>query len=62
MWITGWLGASSALAAREANSILGCIRNSGQQVRGSDPALLLSPSEAISGVLCPVLDPQYKKD
>lgn len=27
----------------------------GQQVKGSDPTPLLSPGEATSGVLCPVL-------
>jgi len=39
-----------ALAAKKANGVLGCIRRS---VRSSPS--LLSPREAPSGVLCPVL-------
>ena len=38
-----------ALAAKKANGILG------QQIEGGSPPPLLRPSEAPSGVLCPVL-------
>ena len=44
-----------ALAAKKANGILGCIRRSGQQVKGGSPSPLHCPGEASSGVLCPVL-------
>ncbi|GAB0184842.1 hypothetical protein GRJ2_000949500 [Grus japonensis] len=45
-----------ALMAKKANGILGCIKNlCGQQVKGSYPAPLLCPGEAMSGILCPVL-------
>ena len=44
-----------ALVAKKANGILGCIKKSGQQVEGGSPSPLLCPSEAPSGVLCPVL-------
>jgi len=45
-----------ALAAKKANGILGCIKEEcGQQVEGGSPSPLLSPGEARSGVLCPVL-------
>jgi len=43
-----------ALAAKKANRTLGCIEWS-QQVKGGSPSPLLCPSEALSGVLCPVL-------
>ena len=43
-----------ALAAKKANGILG-FTECGQQVEGGSPSPLLSPSEAPSGVLCPVL-------
>lgn len=41
----------SALVARKANGILGCIRKSIPSKLGE----VISPDEAISGVLCPVL-------
>ena len=33
----------------------------GQQVKGDDPVPLLSPGGATSGMLCPVLGSQHKK-
>ena len=45
-----------ALAAKKANGLLGYIKKSvGQQVEGGSPSPLHCPSEASSGVLCPVL-------
>jgi len=44
-----------ALVAKKANGILGCIEECGQQVKAGSPPPLLCPSEAPSGVLCPVL-------
>ena len=45
-----------ALAAKKANGILGCNEDEcGQQVKGGSPSPLHCPSEASSGVLCPVL-------
>jgi len=45
-----------ALVAKKANWILGCIKRSvASRSRVGSPSLLLCPSEALSGVLCPVL-------
>jgi len=44
-----------ALVAKKANGILGYIEECGQQDEGGSPSPLLCPSEAPSGVLCPVL-------
>jgi len=44
-----------ALVVKKASGILGCIE-CGQQVEGSSPSPLLSPSETPSGALRPVLD------
>jgi len=44
-----------ALVAKKGSGILGCIKECGQQVEGGSPSPLLYPSEAPSGVLCPVL-------
>ena len=41
--------------AKNANSILGCIKKSEQQVEGGDRRPLLCPGHATYGVLCPVL-------
>ena len=51
----GKLGMSQhcALAAQKANHIPGCIKKSGQQVEGGDPAPLLCTGEASPGGLCP---------
>ena len=35
--------------------LLGCMKRSGQQVKGGSPPPLLWPGETTSGVLCPVL-------
>ena len=43
------------LVVNKANGILGSIKKTGQQVEGGSPPPLLCPSEAPSGVLCPVL-------
>jgi len=43
------------LAAKKANGILGCIEECGQQVERGSPSPLHCPSEAPSGVLCPIL-------
>lgn len=40
---------------RKASGVLGCIKKSGQHIRGGDPVPLFSPDEATSGVLCRVL-------
>ena len=50
----GKLGMSQhcALAAQKANHIPGCIKKSGQQVEGGDPAPLLCTGEASPGGLC----------
>lgn len=56
----------STFAAKEANTILGCIRQSiGSRSRELSTLMkpyLLSTDEAISGVLCPVWAPQFKKN
>jgi len=45
-----------ALVAKKANGILGCIKQSADNIsREVFPPPLLCPSEASSGVLCPVL-------
>jgi len=44
-----------ALVAKKAKGILGCIKQSGQQVEGGFPSPLHCPGEAPSGVLGPVL-------
>ncbi|KAK4830641.1 hypothetical protein QYF61_012484 [Mycteria americana] len=65
-WLIGWKTAQQrrtsgskltmsqqcALAAKKANSLLGCIRQS----------INSSTGKATSGVLCPVLGSQYKRD
>lgn len=48
-------GQQCALAAKAANSILGCTRQCCQKVEGVHPAPLLSTGEATPVVLCPVL-------
>ena len=51
--VDGKLGMSQhcALAAQKANHIPGCIKKSGQQVEGGDPAPLLCTGETSPGVL-----------
>jgi len=44
-----------ALAAKKANGILGCIKKNVASRSRRSPPHLLCPSEAPSGVLCPVL-------
>lgn len=45
----------SMVFERKASGVLGCIRKSGQLIRGGDPVPLFSPGEATSGVLCRVM-------
>lgn len=47
------------LVAKEANSILGCIKNGGAS-RSGEMIFTCHPDEAASGILYPV--PQYKRD
>ena len=52
----------SALAARKANSILGCIKRWVDSREREVTVALCSPYKAPSGVLCPCLGLQHKKD
>ena len=50
-----------ALVAKEANGILGCIKEHGQQLEGGDPPPLLCADEAAFRILCPVLGSPVQK-
>lgn len=50
------------LADKEANGVLGCIKQSIASSFRDDPSILLSINEGTHGVLYPVLGLQYSRD